>query len=171
MKKGKIKQVIKNNIFGFILGVLITSTVAVSAATYYASKDVSYDNASSGMSSDNVQDAIDELYDLANPKNLSDVLSVTAKDDFCNSYQINLNYNGSEDIPLEIKIYNSNSLSTDISEATLSATNYYTTADKTIKIPFTLGKYTFTVISSANNKYNGSITTQSIYHSSAPDRC
>ena len=68
MKKGKIKQVIKNNIFGFVLGVLITSTVAVSAATYYNSKDVTYDNKTSGMSSNNVQDAIDELYQIANSK-------------------------------------------------------------------------------------------------------
>lgn len=72
MKKGKIKQVIKkaNNkfIFGFILGALIFGTIGVSAATYYASKDVSYDNNASGMSSDNVQDAIDELYQIANTK-------------------------------------------------------------------------------------------------------
>lgn len=67
MKKGKIKQVIKNNIFGFILGALIFGTIGVSAATYYNSKDVTYDNKTSGMSSNNVQDAIDELYQIANP--------------------------------------------------------------------------------------------------------
>lgn len=67
MKK-VFKKINKKFIFGFILGALIFGTIGVSAATYYASKDVSYDNASSGMSSDNVQDAIDELYQIANTK-------------------------------------------------------------------------------------------------------
>lgn len=64
----KVKQAIKNNIVGFILGAFIFGTVGVSAATYYASKDVSYDNSSSGLKSTDVQSAIDELYQLANKK-------------------------------------------------------------------------------------------------------
>ena len=55
----------KKVIFAFILGALIFGTTGVLAVTYYASKDVTYDNTESGMTSENVQDAIDELYGLA----------------------------------------------------------------------------------------------------------
>ena len=55
----------KKVIFAFILGVLLTGTTSVLAVTYYASKDVTYDNSKSGMISENVQDAIDELYSFA----------------------------------------------------------------------------------------------------------
>ena len=67
-----MKKLKKNKkvIFVFILGVLLMGTTSVLAATYYASKDVTYDNSESGMTSENVQDAIDELYDIAN-SNLS----------------------------------------------------------------------------------------------------
>ena len=59
---------------GFILGALIFGTTGVLAVTYYASKDVTYDNTESGMTSENVQDAIDELYQVANANSASDSL-------------------------------------------------------------------------------------------------
>ena len=61
-QKKPLKTIIKQNIFGFIIGGLIFGIAGVSAATYYASSDVSYDNSSSGMSATDVQSAIDELY-------------------------------------------------------------------------------------------------------------
>ncbi len=57
-----IKKILKNNIFCFILGAFIFGVIGVSAATYFASSDVTYDNSASGLSSTDVQGAIDELY-------------------------------------------------------------------------------------------------------------
>ena len=65
-----MKKILKNKkIFalGFILGAFIFGTTGVLAVTYYAGKDVTYDNTESGMTSENVQDAIDELYVKAFP--------------------------------------------------------------------------------------------------------
>ena len=59
-----IKKILKNNIFCFILGAFIFGVIGVSAATYFASSDVSYDNSESGLSSTDVQGAIDELYNV-----------------------------------------------------------------------------------------------------------
>ena len=59
-----MKTLLKNNIkfvFGILVGALI-SGVSVYALTI-ASKDVSYNNANSGTTKTNVQDAVDELYD------------------------------------------------------------------------------------------------------------
>ena len=58
----KIKKVINTKLFYFILGALIFGTIGVSAATYFPSNDVIYDNTESGLQSKNVQGAIDELY-------------------------------------------------------------------------------------------------------------
>ena len=61
MKK-KIKKILKNRIFLCLLTAIIVGTVSVSAATYFPSNDVTYDNKESGLASTNVQGAIDELY-------------------------------------------------------------------------------------------------------------
>ena len=58
----RLSRVLKNRIFIFILGGLILGSAGVLAATYFPSSDVTYDNSSSGLSSTNVQGAIDELY-------------------------------------------------------------------------------------------------------------
>lgn len=59
----------KEKIF-FIIGIIsmiVSSGITVYAASYlYNSSDVSYDNTTSKLSSDNVQGAIDELYCAAN---------------------------------------------------------------------------------------------------------
>ena len=62
MIKEKIKKTLKNRIFMFVLTALIFCVVGVSAATYFPSNDVAYDNTQSGLTSTNVQEAIDELY-------------------------------------------------------------------------------------------------------------
>lgn len=61
-KKGKIKKILNTKIFYFVLGALIFGTIGVSAATYFPSNDVTYDNSESGLESTDVQGAIDELY-------------------------------------------------------------------------------------------------------------
>ena len=58
----KIKEFLKKYLIGFILGVITTFSISVIAATYFPSKDVTYDNKESGLESQNVQGAIDELY-------------------------------------------------------------------------------------------------------------
>ena len=60
--KEKIRKTLKNRILIFILGGLIFSSVSVYAITYFPSNDVTYDNTKSGLTSTNVQGAIDELY-------------------------------------------------------------------------------------------------------------
>ena len=60
--KEKIKKILKNRILIFILGGIVFGTIGVSAATYFESNLVTYDNTESGLSSSNVQGAIDELY-------------------------------------------------------------------------------------------------------------
>ena len=55
-------KVSKKNIICFILGAIIFSAISVYAATYFPSNQVTYDNRTSGLSSTNVQGAIDELY-------------------------------------------------------------------------------------------------------------
>ncbi len=57
----RIFKIIRQNIIGFILGLLVMGT-GVYAATVILGSNVVYDNASSKLTSTNVQDAIDELY-------------------------------------------------------------------------------------------------------------
>ena len=59
LSKPKISFVI-----GTILGMILTAT-GVYAATTFNSKSVFYDNTNSSLSSENVQDALDELYEKA----------------------------------------------------------------------------------------------------------
>ena len=67
----KISKFIKNNfkgiITGTIIGILLCGTIGVMAITYFPSNDVTYDNKESGLSSTNVQGAIDELYGICFP--------------------------------------------------------------------------------------------------------
>ena len=65
--KEKIKKIIKGYLPGFITGIIVCGTVSVIAATYFPSSDVTYDNSNTGMSSTNVQRAIDELYNVCFP--------------------------------------------------------------------------------------------------------
>ena len=65
----KVKEKIKNNkrfLLGILVGLLISSGSVYAASII--SKDVSYDNSSSKLTSTNVQGAIDELYKTATEK-------------------------------------------------------------------------------------------------------
>ena len=53
----------KKVIISFILGIVLSGTV-VYAYVFYA-QDISYDNTNSNISANNVQDAIDKLYEIA----------------------------------------------------------------------------------------------------------
>ena len=66
--KNNIKKVLKNRIFLCALTAAIFGTVGASAATYFNSTNVTYDNKESGLQSENVQGAIDELYNECFPK-------------------------------------------------------------------------------------------------------
>ena len=59
--KNKVKKIFNNKIFTFILGGIVFSSISVMAATYFESNAVTYDNTESGLTSTNVQGAIDEL--------------------------------------------------------------------------------------------------------------
>ena len=72
--KEKTKEFLKKNLIGFILGVVSAGTIIVYAETYFLSNDVTYDNSSSGLSSTNVQGAIDELYGVCFPKTIGDTI-------------------------------------------------------------------------------------------------
>ena len=60
--KEKTEEFLKKYLIGFILGVVSAGVVIVYAETYFPSNDVTYDNTESGLTSTNVQGAIDELY-------------------------------------------------------------------------------------------------------------
>ena len=66
--KEKIKKIIKGYLPGFITGIVVCGTVSVIAATYFPSNDVTYDNKESGLASNDVQGAIDELYKTCTAK-------------------------------------------------------------------------------------------------------
>ena len=58
------KSYIKTNIIGFVIAGIIVSGFAVYAAVTFPSNDVSYENGTSGLESNNVQGAIDEIYNI-----------------------------------------------------------------------------------------------------------
>ena len=68
MMKEKIKKIIFGYFPGFVLGVITAFSLSVIAATYFPSKDVTYDNKESGLQSTDVQGAIDELYGVCTAK-------------------------------------------------------------------------------------------------------
>ena len=70
--KEKIKEFAKSYLIGLILGIVVSGTIGVIAATYFPSNDVTYDNSASGLSSIDVQGAIDELYGVCFPKSAGD---------------------------------------------------------------------------------------------------
>ena len=65
--KEKTKKFLQKYLIGFILGFVSVGIVAVYAETYFPSNDVTYDNTKSGLSSTDVQGAIDELYGVCFP--------------------------------------------------------------------------------------------------------
>ena len=73
--KEKTKEFLKKYLIGFILGIVSACTISVIAATYFPSNDVTYDNTESGLSSTDVQGAIDELYGVCFPKYGLDIIT------------------------------------------------------------------------------------------------
>ena len=64
-----MKKLIKSNIkliIGILIGMVLSITTVYAATILFASNQVSYDNTTSGLSSTNVQGALDELYTRAN---------------------------------------------------------------------------------------------------------
>ena len=70
-----MKEKIKKNIIGFVIGVITAISISVIAATYFPSNQTTYDNSVSGLQSSNVQDAIDELYGVCFPPKGSDTIT------------------------------------------------------------------------------------------------
>ncbi len=69
--KQKIKEISKKYLVGFIIGSIIFGAAGVYAVTYFPSINTTYDNTKSGMTSTNVQDAVDELYEVCTPPKTS----------------------------------------------------------------------------------------------------
>ena len=69
-----MKEKIKKNLIGFILGVITAFSISVIAIAFFPSKDVTYDNKESGLKSTNVQGAIDELYGVCFPPKAGDTI-------------------------------------------------------------------------------------------------
>ena len=70
-----MKEKVKKNIIGFVIGVITAFSISVIAATYFPSNQTTYDNSVSGLQSTNVQDAIDELYGVCFPPKGSDTIT------------------------------------------------------------------------------------------------
>ncbi len=60
----KIKELIKSYLCGFLIGGILFGSISVKGMSEFYSNDVSYDNKKSGLNSNNVQAAIDELYNV-----------------------------------------------------------------------------------------------------------
>ena len=70
--KNKLKTFFKCYLPGFILGIISACTISVIAATYFPSNQTTYDNTKTELKSENVQDAIDELYGVCFPPKAGD---------------------------------------------------------------------------------------------------
>ena len=68
----KIKEFSKKYLIGFFIGLILFTVVGVYATTYFPSNQTTYDNSASGLSSTNVQGAIDELYNVCFPPTAGD---------------------------------------------------------------------------------------------------
>ena len=71
----KIKELSKKYLIGFILGIIVSGAISVMAATYFPSNQTTYDNTNTELKSENVQDAIDELYGVCFPPKGSDTIT------------------------------------------------------------------------------------------------
>ena len=70
--KEKLKEFSKSYLVGLILGIIVSGTIGVIAATYFPSNQTTYDNTNTELQSTNVQDAIDELYGVCFPPGAGD---------------------------------------------------------------------------------------------------
>ncbi len=72
--KEKTKEFLKKYLIGFVLGIVSACTISVIAATYFPSNQTTYDNTNTELKSENVQDAIDELYGVCFPPKAGDTI-------------------------------------------------------------------------------------------------
>ena len=72
--KNNLKTFFKCYLPGFILGIISACTISVIAATYFPSNQTTYDNINTELKSENVQDAIDELYGVCFPPKAGDTI-------------------------------------------------------------------------------------------------
>ena len=72
--KEKLKKIIFGYLPGFILGIISACTISVIAVTYFPSNQTTYDNTNTELKSENVQDAIDELYGVCFPPKAGDTI-------------------------------------------------------------------------------------------------
>ena len=70
--KEKIKLFSKKYLIGFTIGAILFGSIGVYAVTYFPGLNTTYDNSDSGMTSTNVQDALDELYNVCIPPKAGD---------------------------------------------------------------------------------------------------
>ena len=70
----KFKGFAKKYLIVFVIGIITGECINVIAAAYFPSNDVTYDNGTSGLSSTNVQGAIDELYNVCFPPKAGDTI-------------------------------------------------------------------------------------------------
>ena len=96
----KLRKILNNKMFVFILGGLLFSVASVYAITYFPSHQVTYDNSTSKLNSNNVQGAIDELY--------NECSSATSLGNYV-FYGVNQYHTGSIHTPYEGTIYRCNS--------------------------------------------------------------
>ena len=81
---GTLKKLIKNNLFGFILGAIIFGSIGVAASQLFAN-DIGYTPIDTTWQVDNVKDAIDDLYgniikgEILYEEGLYDTTSLTSK--------------------------------------------------------------------------------------------
>ena len=68
----KIKELMKSYLPGFLIGIISTGIIVVYAETYFPSINTTYDNTNTELKSENVQDAIDELYGVCFAKSAGD---------------------------------------------------------------------------------------------------
>ena len=70
----KIKYYVRKNLISFVIGVILFGSLGVYATVTFNSKDVSYENKTSGLASNSVQGAIDELYKECTSKTAGEML-------------------------------------------------------------------------------------------------
>ena len=95
-----MKKIIKNNLFGFILGILVCSGI-VYAASYYA-KDVTYNPTDASWEVSNVNDALDDLYTNIKDKEMELLWENTTNDGFVSGGTIELDLSNYRYIVLEL---------------------------------------------------------------------
>ena len=72
-----LRKIFKNSRVNFLTGIMVGIVIAASgvyAATLVNSKNVTYNNANSTLSSTNVQDALDELYKKSTSNSLYSII-------------------------------------------------------------------------------------------------